>query len=202
MKRSIFLIFITLVFTSVLNAQNVENADFISPVHEDMIAVKKGSQWGFMDAEGKMVIDFREDLVVSKTEDGNFPIFHNGRCLMTQKKEGIPYFGYIDTSGKTIIEPLYLNATNFKDERAVVLLLQRTVLAQNALNKQVVNYGYFEVVINLSGDMVKNLFEDPVTITLTADNLKRAPSVNSKVLSKTLVAVMNAQKKWTVVKLD
>lgn len=202
MKRSLFLIFITLIFTAVLSAQNINNADFVSPMNEEMIAVKKGSQWGFVNAEGKMVVNFRDDLVVSKTIDGSFPIFYDGRCLITQKKEGIPYFGYIDTSGKTVIEPEYLNATNFKDKRAIALNVKRTVLSTNALNKEVVNYGYHEVVINLNGDVLTYLAEEPVNITLTVENLRKAPLINSKALSSTLFAVMNAQKKWSVVKVD
>lgn len=202
MKRSVFLIFITLVFTSELYAQNSVNADFVSPMNDEMIAVKKGSQWGFVNAEGEMVINFRDDLVVSKTNDGSFPVFYDGRCLITQKKDGIPYFGYIDTSGKTVIEPQFLNATNFKDNRAIALNLKRTVLSTNALNKQVVNYGYHEVVINLNGDVLTYLAEDPINITLSAENLRTAPVINSKALSSTLFAVMNAQKKWSIVKVD
>ena len=202
MKRSLILIFTMLVFTSVLYAQDVVNADFVSPMNEEMVAVKKGSQWGFMNTEGNMVINFRDDLVASNATDGSYPIFYNGRCLIMQKKDGIPYYGYIDTSGKTVIDPQYLNATNFKDNRAIALHLNKTVLSTNALNKQVVNYGYHEVVINLNGDVVSYLAQESVHITLTPENLRKAPVITAKPISGNLFAVMNAQKKWSVVKVD
>ena len=202
MKRSLFLIFTLLVFTSALYSQSIENVDFVSPMNEEMVAVKKGNQWGFVNAEGKMVINFRDDLVVSQSNNGSYPVFYNGRCLITQKKDGIPYFGYIDTSGKTVIEPEYLNATNFKDGRAIALRLKKTERATNALNKKVVNYGYYEVVINLKGEVVSYLAEESVNITLTPENLRKAPVITAKALSSNLFAVMNAQKKWSVVKVD
>lgn len=203
MKRSLFLMFILMVFTSVVYSQDVDNIDFISPMNEGMAAVKKGNQWGFINAEGDLAIDYRDDLVVSNMADNNFPVFQNGRCLITQKKDGISYFGYIDTSGKTVIEPQYLNATPFKDHRAIVLLLRRTELSHNtALNKPVVNYDYFEVVINEDGKILSNLTEDPIVIALSQTNLRRPPVINSKIISESVFATVNAQKKWSIVKVD
>lgn len=202
MKRSIFLIFIALIFTSSHYSQNIDNLDFISPINDGMIAIKKGNQWGFIDAKGEMVINFRDDLVVSNTADGSFPIFHNGRSLITQKKDGIPYFGFIDTSGKTIIEPQYLNATPFQANHAIVLLLRKTELAKSALSKTVVSYDYFEVLIDQDGEIVATLIEEPKVIGLTESNLRKPPVIHSKYISGNLFAVMNAQKKWSVVKVN
>ena len=202
MKRSLFLILTLLVFTSALYSQNIDNADFVSPMNEEMVAIKKGNQWGFVNAEGNMVINFRDDLVVSQMTDGSYPVFYNGRCLIIQKKDGISYYGYMDTTGKTVIEPQYLNALNFKDNRAIALLLTRTELGTNALNKTVVNHSYHEVVINANGDVVTYLAEKPVNINLTAENLRKAPVITAKALSDKLFAVMNAEKKWSLVKVD
>lgn len=202
MRRSLILIFTALVFTLDLYSQNIDNADFISPINEEMIAIKNGSQWGFANAEGIMVINFRDDLVLSSTADGNYPIFNSGRCLITKKKEGISYFGYIDTSGKTIIEPQFLNATDFKDNRAIALLLRKTELGSNALSKKVVTYDYFEVVINLEGKVVGTLIEEPITIGLTEANLRKPPVIHSKAISSNLFVVINTQKKWSLVKVD
>ncbi|MCL8006891.1 WG repeat-containing protein [Gelidibacter japonicus] len=203
MKRSYFLIFITVFFTTVLYSQNIDNADFVSPMNDGMVAVKKGNQWGFINSEGNVAINFRNDLVVSTTADGSFPIFQNGRCLITQKKDGIDYYGYIDHTGKTVIEPQYLNATNFKDNVAIVLVLRRNELSQNiALNKPVVNYDYFEVAINLEGEVITYLTQEPVHITLSAEKLRKPPVIYSKALSNTLFAVMNPQKKWSILKVE
>lgn len=203
MKRSHFLSFLMIVFTSVLYSQSMVDADFVSPMNDEMVAVKKGSQWGFVNSEGNFVINFRDDLVITKTADGSFPIFHNGRSLITQRKDGINYYGYIDRSGKTVIEPQYLNATNFNDDAAIVLVLRRNELSQNiALNKPVVNYDYFEVAINPNGEVITYLTQEPVHITLSAESLRKPPTIYSKALSNTLFAVMNAQKKWSILKVE
>ena len=181
------------------NAKSITDADFISPISENMVAVKKGSQWAFINSEGKKVIDYRDDLVVSKTENGNYPIFKNGRCLITQNKDGIIYFGYIDTLGKTVIQPQYLNALNFQNNHAIVLLLKRTELSNNtALDKAVVPYDHFEVVINSNGNVLTYLTEEPTHITLSPIALKKTPSIYSKFISDGLFTVMNSKKKWSV----
>lgn len=203
MKRSNFLILITVFFTTVLYSQNIDNVDFVSSMNDEMAAVQKGDQWGFINSEGNMAINFRDDLVVSQTSDGSYPVFHNGRCLITQKKDGINYYGYIDRTGKTVIEPQYLNATNFMDNVAIVLVLRRNELSKNiALNKAVVNYDYFEVAINSDGEVITYLTQEPVHITLSAEKLRKPPVIYSKVISNTLFAVMNAQKKWSVLKVE
>lgn len=203
MKRSHILIFITVFFTSILYSQIIDDADFVSPMNDGMVAVKKGSQWGFVNSEGHMAINFRGDLVISKTADGNFPVFHNDRCLITQKKDGITYYGYIDRTGKTVIEPQYLNATDFQDNVAIVLVLRRNETARNvALNKPVVYYDYFEVAINPNAEVITYLTQEPVNITLSPENLRRPPVINSRILSGNLFAVMNAQKKWSILKVE
>lgn len=203
MKRTILFTLILLSIPSWGISQNVMDADVVSSMHEDRIAIKKGNQWAFMDAEGQIAINYRDDLVPTKTEDGNYPLFKNGRCLIIEKKDGISYFGYIDTMGKTVIEPQYLNAGNFKDQRAIVLLLERTELTTNiALKKPVVSYDYFEVIIDGNGKVLTYLNKEPTHVTLSADHLRNPPALNSKFISKNLVAVMTKEKKWTVIKID
>lgn len=55
---------------------------------------------GFLDQEGKVVIDFMDDLVWNKNADTNYygvagihyPRFKEGRCVVKQmKEEDIPY---------------------------------------------------------------------------------------------------------------
>ena len=178
MKRSIYFIFITFMVVHLTVAQNVKDVDFISAMHNDMAAVKKGSQWGFINSKGQMVVNFRDDLFVTTNKNGNYPVFEDGRCLIIQKKDGINYFGYIDTSGKTVIEPDYLNATNFDNNLAIVLLLKRTELSPNsALNKPVVSYDYHEVVIDISGKVVTYLSEEPTHINLSPTTIKKSPPI-------------------------
>lgn len=71
-----------------------------------------------------MVIDFRNYVHWNKDADTSksdvmglrYPMFHEGRYLITKKVEdGIPLYGFIDTSGKTVIEPQFLNVYPFKN---------------------------------------------------------------------------------------
>ena len=156
---------------------------------QDLALVQDGKLMGFINKSGDFVIKPQFDKAES----------FSGAYAAAMKDEK---WGYIDTSGKTVIDPQYLNATNFKDNRAIALHLRKTVLSTNALNKQVVNYGYHEVVINLNGDVVSYLVEESVHITLTPENLRKAPVITAKPISGNLFAVMNAQKKWSVVKVD
>lgn len=87
-------------------SQSIENVDFISPFSNDVAAIKQGDKWGSMDKKGTLVINFRYDLVTTKIDNANYPIFSNERCNISNEKDGIAYFGYIDKSGKTVIDPL------------------------------------------------------------------------------------------------
>jgi hypothetical protein len=203
MKLTIYLIFILITVPYLAFSQAIVDVDFISTMHEDRAAIKKGNQWAFIDSEGKIAINYRDDLVATNTENGDFPVFKNGRCLITQKKDGISYFGYINTLGEIVIEPQYLNATNFTDNLAIVLLLNKTEISKNvALNKTVVSYGYFEVAIDLNGKALTYLSEEPTHITLSSDYIRKPPAIYSKIISDALIAVINSQKKWSIVKVQ
>ena len=181
--------------------QTLENIDYISPFHNEVAAVKKGTEWAFINKEGETVIDFRNDLVLTKTDNENYPIFNSERSLIANKKNGITYFGYIDKSGKTVIEPQFLNATNFKNDVAVVLNLVKKQLGGNELMKNVVSYHYFEVVIEKDGKLNQYLTEDPIHITLTKEKMKNTPVITSKLISNNLVAVKANNNKWILKKI-
>ncbi len=138
-------------------SQVISDLDWVSPMHEGMAAVKKGNMWGFIDKDGSMKIEPREDLAPSKTslsgvsEDSEmkYPIFVEGRCLIEQTFEGIRYFGFIDKQGKTVVEPGYINATNFRNGFAIVTQYSKQVLGKNnILGKDVVNYLAEELIID------------------------------------------------------
>lgn len=45
---------ITLVLIPFLGiAQTIENLEYISPFNNDLAAIKKGNEWGFIDQDGK-----------------------------------------------------------------------------------------------------------------------------------------------------
>jgi len=65
--------------------QTIENIDYISTFNADLAAIKKDNQWAFINKEGTIVIDFRKDVVETKTEVGSYPVFNNERCLSVFK---------------------------------------------------------------------------------------------------------------------
>lgn len=190
MKKAtiLFLLLITLPFYGI--SQTIENIDYISPFNNELAAIKKGNQWAFINTEGSIVINFRDDLVSTKTNKANYPIFKNNRCLISKKKDGISYFGYIDKSGKTIVEPRFLNATNFNNNIAFALELMREDIGKNQLNKQVYYYKYFEVLINTDGKITKYLEPDnPTYVALDKTELSVPPKITSKILSSKVFAI-------------
>jgi len=99
-------------------AQDLNNLDKIAPFNEGIAAIQKGDLWGFIDDQGKLVINFREDLYISSE---GYPVFNGGYCLIHKEIEGILYYGYINKKGVTIIEPQYLAATSFENGLARVI---------------------------------------------------------------------------------
>jgi len=202
MKRMIYQ-FILLAFVPILCfAQPIENIDFISPFNEDVAAIKKGNLWAFIDTNGTMIIDFRPDLVSTKMEKDEYPIFKNNRCLISQKKDGITYFGYIDKTGKTVIEPQFLNATNFENNKAVVLKLEEEFIGDNTiLDKKVISYKYFEVVIDDQGKTKNYLDFNGVAVALDKKFLYNPPQIQRKLISDNLFIYLNRNKKWVIEKI-
>ena len=112
------------------HAQLLTDLDQVSPFHEELASVKKDGQWAFINVKGESVIDFRDDLVSTSSDKQSqvmegievkrYPKFVNGRCLIEKSQDGITYFGYIDEQGDVAIEADFINATNFKDDYAIV----------------------------------------------------------------------------------
>lgn len=202
MKRMIFP-FLQMLFVPVLClAQTIENIDFISPFNEDVAAIKKGELWAFIDTKGTMIIDFRNDLVSTKTEKDEYPIFKNNRCLISQKKDGIAYFGYIDKTGKTVIEPQFLNATHFENNKAVVLKLNEEIIGDNTiLDKKVISYKYFEVVIDDQGNAKNYLDFNGIAVALDKKYLYKPPQILRQLISDSLFTYLNRNKKWVIEKI-
>lgn len=202
MKRFIIFYAITIGFSLFIYAQNLSGLDYVSPFHEELAAVKKGDAWGFINTDGELVIDFRNDIVVQSDNGVNYPMFNSGRCLISEVKEGITYFGYIDTKGQEVLEPQFLNATAFNNGLAVVLKLYKNVLGHNdVLDKAMIEYNYMELAINPEGEIIHYISEKPTHITLSKFFMKGPPSINSKLLTKSLIAIKNDDNKWTIKKV-
>ena len=133
MKKAVilFLTFISIPILAV--AQSINNIDFISPIHNDVVAIQKDGKWAFINKKGNLIIDFRSDLVTTNTEDGDYPMFNDDRCPIVIVKAGISYFGFINKSGNTVIEPQFLNSTDFKNGNAIALEVIKKVIAKTQL---------------------------------------------------------------------
>ena len=197
--KKILILFILIPFLGF--SQITDKLDYISPYNEGLSAVKKGNQWAFINLQGNIVIAFREDLVLTETDNKKYPIFINERCLVSEKKDGISYFGYIDTSGKTIIEPQFLNATNFDKKFAIVIKLYKEVLGKNnILNKQTVRYESTEVLINKSGIIKYNL-TDPKGLALSRNYISKPPKIFSKIIAENLFSTLGEDDKVIIKKI-
>lgn len=200
-KRAI--LFVAIILLPFLGfSQTIEDIDYISPFNEGLAAIKKGKQWAFIDNQGTIVIDFRDNVKTSKVDNENYPIFKNNRCLITQKKDGISYFGFMDKTGNTVIKPQFLNATNFNNNVAITLkLVKDTIGYNNILKKPIVDYKYFVVVINTKG-MVTHYLSGPFHIEFSKDHIKQPPKITSKLISDNTFATWTKDKKWVIKKFE
>jgi hypothetical protein len=202
MKKVIIVLALLVLIPVTSFAQTIENLDYISSFNDGYAAIEKDNQWAFINKEGDIVINYRKDLVTTKSSDGNYPIFKNGRCLIVNKKDGISYFGYIDRSGKAVIEPQFLNALNFNNNVAKVLELKKEIAGKNvALDKNVVYFKYFEVTIDTTGTVKNYLTRKGHNISLDKSFLREPPQFASKQISKNLVAIQDEKGKWIIKKI-
>jgi len=198
MKKAI-LLFIAILLVPLFGfTQNMDGVDYISPFNDGVAAIKKGNQWAFINTKGTIVVNFRDDLVLVKNDGFSYPIFNNDRCLITQNKSGISYFGYIDKYDKIIIKPDFLNATNFSNNTVIVLKLETEYVGRNEiLGKRIVYHKYIEVIINTDGEIIGYLTE-PVNVVLDKKFLGKPPKITSKFISDSLIATKMNNGKWRI----
>tara|TARA_B100001146_G_scaffold127844_1_gene112170 strand:- start:300 stop:902 length:603 start_codon:yes stop_codon:yes gene_type:complete len=196
-------IFLTLLIIPILGiGQTIENIDFVSPFHDGLSAVKKGNSWAFIDQNGSIIIDFREDLVKTKTDGGYYPLFSNGKCIIARKKDDILYYGFIDKKGNISIEPQFLNVLNFQGNKTLALIVHKETIGFNDIfKKDVVNYHYFEVVIDENGNSLDHLTQLALHISPKYSKSKEPPVITSKFISDNLIAVKSDENKWNLRKI-
>ena len=209
MKTLYILIAMSLMFSVTTTGQQLEGIDEIAPFNEGFAAVRKGEQWGFIDKNGDLVIDFRNDLHWKKDADGSesdvngvrYPMFNEQMCMITKKVEdGIPLYGFIDTSGKTVVEPKFLNVYPFKDGHTTGVLFEKTLRGKNEFKLNIYDFKFFDVLLNASGS-IEEYFEPRQGIQMTTRRYK-LPFIGAKMLSDDLVAVWVKGKGWEIRNLD
>tara|TARA_R110002049_G_scaffold55337_3_gene153605 strand:- start:8118 stop:8723 length:606 start_codon:yes stop_codon:yes gene_type:complete len=200
MKKLLIILLLIPVFVF---AQTTEQLDFVAPFNDGLAAVKKNSSWGFINDEGNLVIAFRNDLVLTKTDDYEYPVFNDNRCLISENKKGVTYFGYIDKTGKTAIAPRFLNALNFNNNKAIALDIIKEKLGNNdVLGKNVVNYRYFEVTMDSNGNVENYLNPKGVNVVLDRKFLRKPPKITAKKISDNIYAVITENNRWKIVTVN
>jgi hypothetical protein len=196
---SIALVILALIVPWHTNAQVLSNVDMVAPFNEALAAVKKGNSWGFIDTEGTLVIDYRSDIVVPPN---GFPKFSYGLCLVQDTREGIVYYGYINTKGEKTILPEYLAATPFENGFGRVIKHYKQKLnGTNALGKNIISNSYNEFIINSLNETIQHLV-GPINFSFDANVLKKKPiQIASEFISESLISVKEKDNKYTIYKL-
>lgn len=191
-------------------AQVQKDLEHIGPFQEGYAAVQKQDAWGFINEEGELVVDYRNDLIrnssISQKVDlgvasQRYPVFKEGRSIIRQIKNDIPYYGYIDTSGKTVIEPQFLNVSSFSNGKALALKVDEEELGKNTvLGKRVVSYKYDVVLIDDQGEVLEYL-AGPFPVSVSRQKLRTPPEIAAKRISENLVAVKGTDNRWMIFRL-
>lgn len=183
-------------------AQILGDIDEVYPLHGDFAAIKKANQWAFITKDGKKAVDFRNDLVLTNKVNSlnqtiSYPIFNDGRCLIRKLKGNTPYFGFINEKGEEIIKAQFLNATNFSNGYAIVVLSSKDSIGFNEVLKIPIMSSYMEeYVIDTSGELVKYLYNPRKQIPANYKN--GIPIIESKFIAPKLVAVRTKSEKWEI----
>lgn len=209
MKTLIVLLAFILNF-NIMMPQVHEDLDEIAPYQEDFAAIKKSDQWAFINRDGEVVIDYRSDLVSSISENDlqmttskfrSYPHFVEGKCLIKKLTNGIYYYGFIDTKGNEVIAPEYVNATNFKNGKSIVVKYEMIPVGENkVLGKGLVTYRLVEYVINAEGTIIKTMFNFRKIVPKVVQG-EIPPAIKSKFIGSDMIASEFENDKWQIDKL-
>ena len=203
-------LFVLFTFLSMMShGQDLKDIDQVAPFSEGLAAVRVGNQWGFINENGDLVIDFRDDLVWNKFADTDkediegirYPVFKDGLCMIREmlEEEEIYVYGFIDKTGATKIKPEYLNVTEFDQGYAIGILMTKTFRGKNNFQLNIYDYKFSEVILDQKGDIMRLLAQrDNILMSKRRYEL---PDLRAKLLSRTLVAIMKGDN-WELMKLD
>ncbi|MCJ7465944.1 MAG: WG repeat-containing protein [Maribacter sp.] len=209
MKTLRFLIVLTALLPTFSIAQQLKEIDEFTSFNEGLAAVRKGNQWGFIDKEGTLVIDFRSDLYFNKDADPSktdimgirYPIFQEGRCMITKTvEEGISVYGFIDPKGNVVIEPQFLNVYPFENGFTTGVLFEKTLRGENEFKLKIYDFKFHDVVLDVSGKIDEYLTKRS-NIQMTKKRYK-LPSIGAKMLADNLIAVKTEDNRWEIRKLN
>lgn len=203
--------FVLLLIPFISFSQVIKDLDLIAPYVDGYAAVRKNNQWGFINSEGILVTPFRSDLIFNEKPSGSsdlgiaslrFPQMANGRSIIKAVKNQVPYYGFIDHTGKIVIEPEFLNVSQFQNGYALALKVDEEKLGVNPLlGKGMLAYKYDVVLIDSTG-AVKQYLAGPFPVSVSREKLRTAPPIRAKFLSDNLISVQGPNKSWEVHKID
>jgi len=209
MKKVLLVWVLTILVSLPTSAQVLQNIDEIAPFSEGLAAVRKGKQWGFINQEGALVIDFRNDIYWNQKADNaksdvtgtTYPVFNEGLCLIQQTVEdGVPVFGFIDKTGTVIIEPQFLNIYPFKNGFTTAVLFDKNFKGENEFKLKIYEYKFFDVRVSTSGEITDYLKKrDHIQMTVKRYEM---PEIGAKILADDLVATYTNQQGWSIEKLE
>lgn len=205
--KSLYFLFICLFVYSQSNSQILNEIDECFPFQGYFAAIKQDGKWGFINREGVQVINFRNDLVVEKSsqnvcnsefESTIHPVLSDNRCLIKKLINGVYYYGYINEKGEEIIEPQFLNASNFMNGFAIIIKLVKTEIGYNELlKKQIIAEKLEEYIIDVNGNLY--MFLNNIRNYVPLKN-NTPPEFHSKFIAPNLIAVKNKREKWDIYK--
>ncbi|MEB8328863.1 WG repeat-containing protein [Flavobacteriaceae bacterium KMM 6897] len=204
-KMTLFVIFLLMPLFTI--AQALTGIEEIAPFSEGLAAIKKGGQWGFINTKGDLIIDFRKDLVWDRNADPSAfgilgvksPSFKQGRCLVKKIEEGIPYYGFIDTAGKLIIDYQFLNVAQYESGYYTGIIFEKVLKGENEFKLKIYDYKFHEVLMDTSGKIIEYLTK-PTNIQMTSKRYK-TPWLRTKLLNDNLIAVRNEDNSLEIRKL-
>lgn len=208
MKHLIIVVAIAMALPLAVFAQELKGIDEIAPFSEGLAAVRQGDQWGFINEEGTLVIQYRNDVYWNKDADTaasdvsgvRYPMFHEGRCLITKKVEdGISLYGFMDSKGNIVIEPKFLNVYPFKDGYTTGVLFDKSLKGENEFKLKIYEFKFFDVLLDTSGK-IEQYFERRQNIQMTTKRYK-LPFIGAKQLANGLVAVHLRDQGWEIRKI-
>ena len=208
--KTLIPLFAFILLPILLLSQDLTGLDEIAPFSEGLASVRKGNEWGFINKEGQLVIDFRDDLVWNSTANTSvndissirYPQFKDGRCMIKKilQEEEIPTYGFIDAEGKVIIEPEYLNLTEFNEGYAVGILVTKSFRGKNNFQLNIYDYKFSEVLLDTAGDIML-LINNRDGISMSKRRYE-LPQLRAKFLSVNTLAVKSPTNKWEIRKLE
>lgn len=204
------LVMLVFLLSGVGLAQEIKDLNFVGSLSDGYIPVARNNEWGFINSQGEIVIDFRSDLAFHKEKISGddlgiasieYPVISEGMAIIKKEIDGIYYYGFIDVNGKIVIEPQYLNVSKFRNGYSLALKVEERILGRNnLLDIKVKSYIYDLVLLNKKGEIIKYL-SGPFPVALSREKLRQPPAINGKWITPELVAVKDPKKKWELYKI-